>query len=283
MRFLGFAAYDADTMVGAARLDLSVYDNLHVASLVLYVDPDRQRRGVGRALEAHCASRARAEGRRLMMAEAFAPTDEESAGTRFARALGYSAGIEDGIKVVDLDETEPTWAALEAKASARRGDYRLVTWQDHVPDALVADYCRLNEMFFDEAPTGDLEIENEVWDARRVAEREKRNLLTGRHELGAGALAPDGTMVGVTEIVVNERAPHRGFQSGTLVVPEHRGHALGLALKLANHRQLREVFPQCAVVMTGNAGVNAPMNAVNEQLGYREIERCVELQKDVST
>jgi hypothetical protein len=27
--------------------------------------------------------------------------------------------------------------------------------------------------------------------------------------------------------------------------------------------------------------VNAPMNAVNDALGYREVERCVEMQKDI--
>jgi hypothetical protein len=35
------------------------------------------------------------------------------------------------------------------------------------------------------------------------------------------------------------------------------------------------------ILVTGNADVNAPMNAVNEALGYRRIERCVEMQKDV--
>ena len=81
--------------------------------------------------------------------------------------------------------------------------------------------------------------------------------------------------------MVTAHAPRRGFQSGTLVAPEHRGHALGLAIKVANHRQLREHFPECRVLLTGNADVNAPMNAVNEVLGYREVERCVELQREI--
>ena len=92
---------------------------------------------------------------------------------------------------------------------------------------------------------------------------------------------PDGTLVGVTEAVLNDAAPERGFQSGTLVDPAHRGHGLGLAIKLANHRRLREHFPQCRLLMTGNADVNAPMNAVNVALGYREVERCVEMQRAV--
>jgi hypothetical protein len=52
-------------------------------------------------------------------------------------------------------------------------------------------------------------------------------------------------------------------------------------MKIANHRALRKVFPECAILMTGNADVNAAMNAVNEKLGYRTVERCVELQRDL--
>ena len=72
------------------------------------------------------------------------------------------------MKVVDLIETEPTWAALEAKAEAARGDYRVITWRDHVPEEYVDDYCALGEAFFDEAPIGEMEIEPERWDRKRV-------------------------------------------------------------------------------------------------------------------
>ena len=216
-----------------------------------------------------------------MMIEAFAAPEEESPGLLFARAVGFRDAIEDRIKVVDLFETEPTWAELERRTAPRHQDYRIVTWRDAVPEKLVEDYCRLNEMFFAEAPMGELDIEPEKWDAARVAQQAERNRRTGRRVLSAGALAPDGVMVGLTEAVLNEQAPWRGLQSGTLVDPRHRGHALGLAMKLANHRQVRAVFPDCKVLMTGNAGVNAAMSAVNDALGYREIERCVEMQKDI--
>ncbi|NUR09005.1 MAG: GNAT family N-acetyltransferase [Nocardioidaceae bacterium] len=279
VRFELLGAYDGSTMVGAGRVDLNLLDNLHAAYVEVWVDPSWQRRGVGRALEAECVQVARSQARRTLMTEAYAPIGQESPGTRFAEATGYAPGLEDAMKVVDLVETEPTWAALEAKAAEAVGDYRVVTWRDHVPDEYLDDYCRLNEMFFDEAPTGEMDVQNEVWDAQRVAAREERNRLTGRHELSAGAVSPDGRLVAVTEAIVNVRAAQRGHQSGTLVEPAHRGHRLGLAVKLANHRQIREAFPQCRVLLTGNADVNAPMNAVNTQLGYRDVERCVELQK----
>lgn len=275
------AAFDGDEMWGAARVDLTTLDNLHSASAVYYVHPERQRRGLGRALAGASYDVARRRGRRVLTTDAFAPVGGSSAGLAFAEAMGFTPALEDNMKVVDLFETESLWSVLAEKAATRHGGYRIVTWQDRVPDEYLPGYCRLSEMFFDEAPTGDLEVEPERWDTDRVRTREERNARQGRRDLAAGAVAPDGTLVALTEIAVNQEAPHRGFQSGTLVDPVHRGHALGVAIKVANHRQVREHRPECRVLLTGNADVNAPMNAVNEMLGYREVERCVEMQRDL--
>ena len=274
-------AFDGDRMVGAARADVPVLDNLHTAYAQGHVDPAHQRRGVGRALDAAVVDKARSLGRRLVMTEAYAPPAGDSPGLLFARAMGYVIGLEDGMKVVDLFETEGTWDALDASTVEHREGYRIVQWRDRVPEELVDGYCALNEAFFNEAPIGEMEHEPEKWDAKRVQEREERNARTGRHDVSTGALAPDGTLVAMTEVMVNAAAPWRGFQSGTLVAREHRGHRLGLAIKVANHRQLRQAWPEVQILVTGNADVNAPMNAVNEALGYREIERCVEMQKGV--
>ena len=69
----------------------------------------------------------------------------------------------------------------------------------------------------------------------------------------------------------------------TMVLPEHRGHALGLALKLATHAALTALVPECGLVVTDNADANASMNAVNEQMGYRLVEQQLEVQKSAVT
>ncbi len=270
---------DEDRMVAVAMVSRTLFDNPHLAFLTVYVDPLHQRRGIGRALAAEGERVARGHGRRTVFAEACSPTGEESAGHRFLRAVGYAVAIEDGLKVVELDATEPTWDAIEAEVAPRSAGYTLVSWRDAVPEELMEGFCRLQEAFVDEAPMGELDIEREVWDEERVRKREASNISTGRHEVATAALAADGTMVGLTEIVLNAHAPHRGFQSGTLVLREHRGHALGLAMKIRNQRELRAAQPECRILMTGNAGVNVAMNAVNDRLGYRLVERCVEMQK----
>ena len=64
-----------------------------------------------------------------------------------------------------------------------------------------------------------------------------------------------------------------------MVMPEARGHRLGLGMKLATHRALRAAYPACTAVVTSNADVNDHMNAVNEALGYRVLEQLLEYQK----
>ena len=44
-------------------------------------------------------------------------------------------------------------------------------------------------------------------------------------------------------------------------------------------RAVRAAFPDCRYVFTANAGVNAPMNAVNDALGFRDVERALEMQR----
>lgn len=274
-------AFEGEAMWGAGQVDLPLLDNTHAVFTEFYVHPDRQRQGVGRALVNAGWEVVREEGRRVMMAEVFAPPEEPSAGLLFAEALGFAVAIEEGLKVLDLPETEDLWDGLAERSAPYHQDYRLVTAYEHVPEELVAGYCRLNAVFVGEAPMGELDIEPEVWDEDRVRDREERNARSGRHPVMTLAVTAAGEVVGMTELQLNDNAAWRGMQGGTIVLPEHRGHRLGLAMKVQNQRAVRERFPEVRLVFTGNAGVNAPMNAVNDALGYRAYERCVEVQKNL--
>jgi hypothetical protein len=72
-----------------------------------------------------------------------------------------------------------------------------------------------------------------------------------------------------------------GYQWDTIVSREHRGHRLGLLVKLANLRLLREVSPKTRYLNTWNADDNAPMVAVNDALGYRPVEVTQEWQLEL--
>ena len=268
-------------MVGTVFLFAPVLDNTHLAYVDLYVAVDRRREGIGTRLLDEVVERARGLGRRLMTAEAYAPVDGDSPGLAFARDKGFDVVLEDGMKVVDLVSTRSSWESMAREIAPLHNDYRLVTTWDPVPDELMAGYCALNNAFVSLAPTGDADVEDEQWDEQRVRDREARTSRAGRHDLMTFALDPSGEVVALSELFINETAPQRAFQGGTLVLPEHRGHRLGMAVKLANHQGLVARFPEVEWMVTGNADVNVAMNAINDTLGYRVVERCLEVQKQL--
>jgi GNAT superfamily N-acetyltransferase len=275
-------AYDGAELLGTAALELTLLDNLHAAYVEVGVLPERRRKQVGATLHKAALDFATGRGRRLLITEVPTPVDgPPSPGVRFAEAMGYTTAQVNEEKLVDLFATERTWAALAEEIAPHHAGYRFVSWTNVLLDELMDGYCALNESFYEEAPIGDLAVEREVWDTRRVRDREALARKTGRNTVGTAAVAPDGSFAGFTEIVIRDASPQRGIQSGTLVPRPHRGHRLGLAMKLVNHARVREQFSLCQRLITGNAGVNLHMNAVNERLGYQVVEHMLDMQLKV--
>lgn len=131
-----------------------------------------------------------------------------------------------------------------------------------------------------EAPTGELAVEPERWSPERVRDVEARRRARSQRTFDTVVVAPDGGLVGNTRLVLGARMVRGGAsQSGTLVPPGHRGHRLGLAMKVANLRRLLAHDASPRLLHTFNAGVNAPMLAVNAALGFRPVEHVEEWQR----
>ena len=90
------------------------------------------------------------------------------------------------------------------------------------------------------------------------------------------ALAPSGEVAGFTDLT--SRNAH-DWPTWGAVLPDHRGHRLCLAIKVLLHQQVRTLHPGVGLIATGNATTNRWMNDVNEQLGYRPVDRNLEPQK----
>ena len=80
-----------------------------------------------------------------------------------------------------------------------------------------------------------------------------------------------------SELVRPRYDPGRAYQWGTLVRPEHRGHRLGIAVKVANLRLLQRERPDLGQVITWNAEVNSHMIGVNEAMGFVPVKSLQEL------
>ncbi len=272
------AAYDGSEMVGSALQMFPVSDNLAMSYADVTVPESHRRRGVGSALLAEIEGRARSAGRSYVLVEVISPVGVVSAGEQFAATRGYPIANREAIKVLDLAD-HPDWTPLEQRAAERMDGYRILEWGASTPDEHIEAVCEALNVFVGMIPTGDVALEDTKFTPERLRRNEARSVEVGRRRRVAAALAPDGTLAGYSDLYFQAYVDHWAQIGITMVLPEHRGHALGLAMKLASHATIRREFPECGLVMTSNADVNEHMNAVNEQMGYRMVEQVLEVQK----
>ena len=112
-------------------------------------------------------------------------------------------------------------------------------------DSTVEGWAELTSSLATEAPTGELDLEPEVVSVEVVREREAGIARQGRTKYNTVALSASGGMVAYTDLVTTVHEPGRAYQWGTLVRRAHRGHRLGLAVKVANLRLLQHEGVDC--------------------------------------
>jgi GNAT superfamily N-acetyltransferase len=278
-RVILLAAYADGVMVGSALTFEPLEDNTHMGALEVYVPPEHRRRGVGSALLARAEELVVAGGRTTLIADVRVPLDEDGPDRAWAEARGYAVANVDTVKVVDLAATADLLPSLEARAAERLGDYRLEWWTEPAPEERLPSLAAAMSLFLGEIPLGDLDIRPQAWTPERLRVREARHAAQRREYLTVVALTPSDQVAGYTNLGVSPHAPRLADIGDTLVLPDHRGHRLGLAMKVLLHQQVRARHPGVRLIATGNATTNRWMNDVNEQLGYRPVDRSLELQK----
>jgi len=81
-----------------------------------------------------------------------------------------------------------------------------------------------------------------------------------------------GEVAGYTELAFDPCNDAHAWQWDTIVDPAHRGHRIGLVLKIENLRFVLTQEPALRTVSTFNAGSNDHMIAINEALGFRPFD-----------
>ena len=273
------AAIDGREMLGAGLLTRRLKENLHASAGFAWVLPGHRREGIGRRLVAELEVLSVGDGRATVQSEAYLPPGGTAPAEPFAAALGYAVASRESIKELALPEYVARGTALRQAVGGAADDYRLLTFDTVCPDEHVESFGRLLGRLKTEIPLGDLDMETSEWSPERVRAAERRQRDTGRHVLTAIAVAPDGEVAGISDVRVDDTDHEHGQVGITIVDPRHRGHRLGLALKVATHDLALASYPGLVTLDTSNAEVNTHMNAVNEALGYRTIETLLELQK----
>jgi GNAT superfamily N-acetyltransferase len=272
-----WVAVHGERVVGIGVLRMPVLDNLDNADLELSVHPSFRRLGVGRALFEQMVERARATGRKWVIGEVRQPLRASPAlpaGAAFAETVGAATANTEVRRRLDLEGVDQEALDLMvAGAGEKAAGYVVRRWVGAAPDDLVAGIAALDSSFMGEAPMGELVYENEKVDSERIRAAEAAALRRGRRMYHAVAChEASGEVVAWTTIGLNHCPDSHAWQQITLVAPKHRGHRLGLLVKLSNLAQAREHEPALRVVTTWNARQNGHMIAINEAMGFRAVD-----------
>jgi len=283
-RLTAWAAFDDQEMIGAAWAYDSLLDNTDKCWLQVSVEPQRRCRGIGSALARFLVQRCADVGRGVLLAETAYPFEAaaDHPYRRFAETHGFALASTEVHRVLDLPLDGTLLEALAAEATPHHPAYRVRTLTGVVPATLLPSLCALRNQLAVDAPTGDIDYEAEAETPEVYLERDARLREQGRVRLTTVALDGAGQVVGYTDLSISLDEPGHAHQWGTMVHRDHRGHRLGMAIKVRNLQALQVAHPGVEMVHTGNADVNAHMIAINEALGFRAVEALPEFQRKLA-
>lgn len=277
-------------MVARSWIRCELQENLGSALIHVEVLGDFCRRGIGSALLRHAEELAAADGRTILQTftEHHADFDPDgpdlltpatgtgalpagAPGVRFALNAGYRLEQVERFSVLDVRGHAAAWDPLELDALAAAGeDYELLSWTGSCPEGLAEQFGVLMSRMSTDAPTGELSYEAERWDVARVRHVEDTWRRAGLISLVAAARhRASGELAAYSVLQLPPVKPWLADQDDTLVAGSHRGHRLGMLVKLRNLRRLVSEYPAVERVLTFNAAENDHMLAINLALGFR--------------
>ena len=282
LRLLWLVLRDGEP-VGRVGVDLPLEEGSKTAFWIVELLADVRGQGLGTAGYALVEHTARAHNRSVLQSWAEHPA---AIGTviqsptgfgsiphdgvaRFYGTNGYNLEQVERVSALDLRAPTDTLEELLADARAAAHGYRVVQWSPPTPDDFVEGYAWMKSRMSTDAPAGNLEFDEEVWDAARLARHDATCMEGGRLMLITAAQhIATGALCAFNELAIGPDRTAASHQEDTLVLREHRGHRLGMLVKCTGLLTWRELAPQSPRMTTYNAEENRPMLDINEAIGF---------------
>lgn len=271
-------------IVGRAVVDIPHEEGSRVAIASVEILPRVWGRGIGRAVAPHIEAVVRqhgrtviqnwteqqaSDGRRRQARTGFGSVPDDHV-ARFLTRQGFS--LEQVYRVSRLDMAPSAVERAEALLREAEGfstDYRVLQWMVPTPAEHLDGYAWLKSRMSTDAPSADLETDEETWDADRLIAAEKRIAEMGQTvQVTAAEHIATGELTAFTELGIGPDFHGTTHQHDTLVLKEHRGHRLGQLVKSAALLSWRDVAPDSPDLITYNAEENRPMLSINEAMGF---------------
>ena len=278
-------AFAGDAPVGVADIFLPQTESTATADTMLFVEPElplERRAEIFERLVAACIAHADEIGRTtvlggglggatgaVMAQTGFGGVDRDDPESAAWLRRGATLSQVYRFSRLQLDRLHDLDARLAAAAASADG-YRALTWTGETPADRRADMRHLHERMSTDSPVGDLELEEQSWSDARLTEFEQHK-MGGERQLLTAAVehVASGRLVGYTQMMIGADAVAR--QHNLIVLREHRGHGLGMLMKLAGIELLQRAAPHAARITTINAEENRHMLRVNEAVGFMPV------------
>ncbi len=282
LRLLWIAVLDGE-VVGRVGLDLPQEAGARTGFWLIELRRSAWGRGIGRAAHELIERTAREHGRTILQSWAEHPAAEGprleaptgfgsiplDRAARFYLDAGYT--LEQIVRQsrLDLADSEAHLRTLLTEAENAATGYRVIQWTLPTPPEFVDAFAYMKSRMITDAPAAGLDYDEEIWDAARVTDWERRYTEADRHVLVTVAQHVDsGELAAFNELSIGKDRTAVTHQEDTLVLASHRGHRLGMLVKCAGLLAWREAIPESPRVLTWNAEENRPMLSINEAIGF---------------
>lgn len=256
---------------GFMTATMHVEDNTDTVYLGIYVKPVHResQRGIAGLLAETAKGIAKEEGRPRFESILIEPQSGLNESLRTYVELFTDMGMRESFRLVGRGCPIPVPDKV-IQGNKEVGDgYSIITWVDQADEKYLDDIAELFTQLEEDEPSEEADREIERFDAQKVRKNKDRTYALGYSTLTAGALSPEGKLVGFSFFEW-----HRGegstmvTQEETVVHRDQRGHKLGMAMKVATHERVVDYVPDAHHVLTWNAPTNHHLVAINETLGY---------------
>lgn len=196
---------------------------------------------------------------------------EEDDGHAFLRRVG--AGEKSRMAENRLDFRRIDWEMIGRwirEGREKAPDVELELFENRLPDEFLEEYAPILSELLMTMPFDDLDHGDIVVTPETLREGQARRDDVGVEIHTLVARLSDGRLAGMTDVSRNPARPGYIDQRFTGVHPDARGRGLGKLLKASMLDFLSKRYDDIQWVVTGNAGSNAPMLAINTKLGFRE-------------
>ena len=266
---------DDGDVLGYAEVELPMQENLDLVWFTIVVDPEHRRRGIGSALLSAVADVAREVGRGLLMSASW----QGCPGGPFLRRHEFAqASVSARRRLFPQQLPREGDAELLSRAREASSGYELSRVIGPLPEEMLGAMLSTVEAIND-APLDDLELDDDTFTVDRLRRYDAAQQAQQQRTYRIIARSHDGTPAGHTVVAVDGRRPHLAEQHDTTVRREHRGHRLGLRLKLEMLEWLREAEPQVEQIDTDNQDSNRHMIDVNDAIGCTVVGRELHFQR----